>query len=121
MITTCLDGSDCEFTTELNEDPNTFVPMYDIHRSVHYISGQCAVCNGTTQVEPWDVTLNFEPLEEKNYYVNTGFVNSTESLTDLKDTGTCRISYRISGEHRTCDPYSRWKCLSPNSGNWPYL
>ena len=123
MITTCLDGSDCEFTTELNEDVNTFVPMYDIHRGVHYISGQCAMCNGARQVEPWDVTLNCEPLGEQRDYVNTGMVNSTESLADVKDTGACTISYRAPGESRICDPESGSSflkmCPATFEDSWP--
>ena len=62
VITTCLDGSECEFTPELNEDVNTFVPMYDIHRGVHYISGQCTMCNGAREVIPgvscWSVIIS---------------------------------------------------------------
>ena len=65
MITICLNGSKCEFTPEVNEDANTFVPMYDTHRGVTYISGQRAICNGTTQLEPWDVILNCKSLQEE--------------------------------------------------------
>ena len=123
MITTCLDGSGCEFTPELNIDANTFVPMYDIHRGVHYISGQCAMCNDAIQVEPWDVSLNCEPLQEEKDYVNTGLVNSTESLIHLMNAETCTISYRVSGEHRTCDPGTECSsidiCGDPSTGNWP--
>ena len=53
MVHTCPDDTECEFAPRLNEDVNTFVPMYDVHRGVHYISGQCALCNGVTSVEPW--------------------------------------------------------------------
>ena len=63
VVHTCPDGSECEFTEELNEDVNTFVPMYDVHRGVHYISGQCAICNGAREVEPWKVTLECDPVE----------------------------------------------------------
>ena len=103
MIHTCLiDGSECEFTSKLNEDVNTFVPMYDIHRGVHYISGYCAVCNGAKQVIPWGVILNCESLEEENEYVNSGLVNSTETLADITKVGQCTLEYSLSGESRNC-------------------
>ena len=102
VIHTCPDGSECEFTPELNEDVNTFVPMYDVHRGVHYISGQCAVCNGAREVEPWKVTLECDPVEEHKNYIDTGIINSTESLTDVKNSGRCSLEYFISGEQRPC-------------------
>ena len=102
VIHTCPDGSECEFTSQLNEDVNTFVPMYDVHRGVHYISGQCAVCNGAREVEPWKVTLECDPVEEHKDYIDTGVINSTESLTDVKNSGKCSLEYFISGEQRPC-------------------
>ena len=122
MITIYLDDSDCEFTPELNEDVNTIVALYDIHRRVHYISGQCAVCNGARQVGPWDVTLNCKPLEEERDYFNTRLVKSTESLADVKDSGACTLPYRISGESRNCDPVSDsllQTCTVSVEDNWP--
>ena len=102
MIATCPDGSECEFTAALSEDVNTFVPMYDIHRGVHYISGQCAVCNGATDVMPWGVDLNCNPVFEPKDYVETGLVNSTDSLTDVRSTGACTLTYSRSGVARVC-------------------
>ena len=78
MLHTCSDGSECEFTAELNEDVNTFVPMYDIHRGVHYVSWQCAVCNGASDVDHWDVRLKC--IGGKN-----GPVNSLENLEKLRE------------------------------------
>ena len=102
VIHTCPDGSECEFTTQLSDDVNTFVPMYDIHRGVHYVSGQCAVCNGAREVEPWRVTLECGTMFEHKEYIDTGIINSTESLTDIKNSGNCLLSYSISGEQRPC-------------------
>ena len=103
VIHTCPDGSKCEFTRQINEDVNTFVPMYDVHRGVHYISGQCALCNGAREVEPWRVTLGCGAMDEHKDYVNTGIINSTESLTDIKNSGNCfKLSYSINREQRPC-------------------
>ena len=102
MIHTCMDGTECKFTGELNEDVNTFVPMYDVHTGVHYISGQCAICNGVTSVLPWEVRLECKPLQDPKEYISTGIVNSTESLTDIKDVGDCRMLYSMTGESRPC-------------------
>ena len=102
MITTCPDGSECEFTPELNEDVNNFVPMYDIHRGVHYISGYCAVCNGARDVVPWEVKLECNPVPNPKDYIDTGVVNSTESLTDIKETGACDMYYSVTGQARRC-------------------
>ena len=95
--------TECEFIGQLNEDVNTFVPMYDVHRGVHYISGQCALCNGAREVEPWRVTLKCGAMDEHKNYVDTGIINSTDSLTDVKNSGNCfKLSYSISGEQRPC-------------------
>ena len=102
MIHTCPDGSECEFTEELNEDVNTFVPMYDIYTGVHYISGHCAICNGVTSVEPWEIRLECQPLQNPKEYISTGLVNSTESLIDIQDIGDCRMMYSVTGESRPC-------------------
>ena len=46
MITRCSpDGSECQFSRQMNEDVNSFLPMYDVQKGVHYISGYCAMCN----------------------------------------------------------------------------
>ena len=102
MVHTCPNGTECEFTPWLSEDVNTFVPMYDIHRGVHYISGQCAVCNGVTSVEPWGVRLECRPLQDPKEYISTGLVNSTESLTDINEVGDCDVLYSVAGESRPC-------------------
>ena len=102
VIHTCPDSSKCEFTQQLNDDVNTFVPMYDVHRGVHYISGQCALCNGAREVVPWRVKVGCE-VEDHNNYIDTGIINSTESLNDIKNSGNCSLlSYSIYGERRPC-------------------
>ena len=113
VIETCPDGSKCEFK-QLNEDVNTFVPMYDVHRGVHYISGQCALCNGAREVEPWRVTLECDAMDEHKDYVDTGIINSTESFNDIKNSGNCFLSYSISGQRRPCfnNCKEQWPCFN---------
>ena len=55
VIHTCSDGSQCVFTSTMNDDITTFVPVYDIHRGIHYISEQCAICNGIMDIISWNV------------------------------------------------------------------
>ena len=74
VIHTCPNGSECEFTHEVNDDVNTFVPMYDINRHVNYISGQCAACNNATDVRPWDVSLScVDRNDNLGFRENSGF------------------------------------------------
>ena len=40
-MTTCPDGSACQYSEQLNDDVNTFVPMYDVTNNIHYVSGYC--------------------------------------------------------------------------------
>ena len=107
VIHTCPDGSECEFTAELNQDVNSFVPMYDIHRGVHYISGYCAMCNGARQVIPWGVTvecISNHPIrgqEEQEEFIQSGVVNSSNSLNKVTER-RCELQYIITGESRPC-------------------
>ena len=57
VLATCSNGSACAYSNVLNDDVNTFVPMYDVTRNIHYVSGYCALCNGAYNVIPWDVSL----------------------------------------------------------------
>ena len=41
-------------------------------------------------------------MDEHKDYVDTGIINSTESLTDIKNSGNCFLSYSIFGEQRPC-------------------
>ena len=110
MVDTCSNGSTCEFSNQLNEDVNGFVPMYDIHRGVHYISGHCAICNDARQVIPWSVTLGC--MEDYNYdqYDNHEnnddvIINSTKEFTDLtQSTRCCMVLYSNPGDSRSCIP-----------------
>ena len=106
VVHTCPDGSECEFTPELSEDVNTFVPMYDIHRGVHYISGQCAVCNGAPDVIPWGVSLvclQTPPIPGVPEQEDST-ISSEDSLTKAIDlqSGACSLNYTISGRPRPC-------------------
>ena len=93
IITRCSNGSECQFTFEINEDVNTFVPMYDVHTGVHYISGYCAMCNGAINVIPWNVGIKCKFAPELKEYEQFGTVNSTEALLDTRDYGNCTVYY----------------------------
>ena len=103
MISTCPDGTKCEFTTELSEDVNNSTPMYDVHRGVHCITGQCAMCNGATEVTPWGVKLNCDVVPEPKDNFDSGLMNLTEPPSDTKNSASCAITYRVSGDVRPCD------------------
>ena len=105
VIHTCPDGSECEFTSQLNEDVNTFVPMYDVHRGVHYISGQCAVCNGVSDVMPWGVNLICvqAPPAPGQPEQNDATINSEDSLSRAVNSSGCDLNYVITGKPRPCD------------------
>ena len=105
VVNTCPDGSRCKFTLSFNEDANTFVPMYDRNRRIHYINGQCAVCNGAIDVVPWNVELTCKNGDltgvPENY--TSGKINSTDafqtfSLPDYR----CRLTYTNPGEEQPC-------------------
>ena len=64
--------------------------MYDHSRGVHYISRYCAMCNGATDVEPWNVTCKTVPQLEA--YQQYGVMNSTESLMDIWNSNQCYVS-----------------------------
>ena len=100
MITKCssADGSECEYSRTPSIDANTFVPMYDHNRGVHYISGHCAMCNGARDVTPWNVELECSDVSELTMYRELGVVNSTKSLLDAWNSGKYFVSqshYRI--------------------------
>ena len=76
MITTCPDGSECEFSLDMN-DLDTYLPMYDTHRGIHYISGQCAKCNEVMDAKPWNLIVecdNSEPTTMNMKSVHSGYV-----------------------------------------------
>ena len=102
VIHTCPDGSMCEFRDDLNEDVNTFVPMYDIHRGVHYVSWQCAVCNGARDVKPWNVTLNCKETEGQIDQNTPGVIDSEQGLDDVIATKACVIKYSAPMDPRPC-------------------
>ena len=104
VIHTCPDGTECEFTARISEDVNTFVPMYDVHRGVHYISGQCVLCNGASDVMPWGVSLicRRRPPVPGQPRQNDTKINSEASLSRVVNSRGCFLNYTITGEHRPC-------------------
>ena len=99
VIHTCPDGSECDFAPGEYDNKNTFLPVYDVHRGIHYVSGQCAVCNGATEVEPWDFKLRC------NYHDNddSSDSGSGSDSTDLGDNISCKEEYNIaSDKQRPC-------------------
>ena len=119
VIHTCPDGSACEFIPQLNEDVNTFVPMYDVHRGVHYISGQCAVCNGASDVMPWGVNLIcFQaPPAPGQPEQNDATINSEASLSRAVNSSGCSLNYVITGESRPCDSSNVKTTCQPDCQN----
>ncbi len=114
MIHTCSsDGSECKYTSSVRGslDPNTFVPVYEPRRGVHYISAQCALCNGATEVSLWDVQLECSPSfgsyatgpdgGARGPEVST--ITSLGSLKEILDSGqSCSFLYAPSGPPRVC-------------------
>ena len=99
VIHTCPDGSECEFILEKYDDKNTFLPVYDVHRGIHYVSGQCAVCNEATEVEPWDFKLRC------NYHGNDNLSDSGSGSdsADFGDNYSCKEEYNIAADkQRPC-------------------
>ena len=119
VIHTCPDGTECEFTQELNEDVNTFVPMYDVHRGVHYISGQCAVCNGASDVMPWAVSLVclHSPPVPGQPEQNDVKINSEDSLSRAVNSNGCTLNYVVTGEPRPCTSSDVKTTCSPGCQN----
>ena len=45
---------------------NSFVPVFDVNRKLHFVNFNCAVCNGAKDVIPWNVILACEKPYEQN-------------------------------------------------------
>ena len=120
VIHTCPDGTECEFTPRISEDVNTFVPMYDVHRGVHYISGQCAVCNGASDVMPWGVSLICRgapvrgPGQPRQDDVK---INSEASLSRVVNSRGCFLNYTVTGEPRPCTTRTVTTACKPSCQN----
>ena len=117
VISSCPDGSKCNFTGRLNEDVNTFVPMYDVHRGVHYINGQCAVCNGATDVMPWGVSLICPRARPGQPRQNDTKINSEVSLSRAVNSSDCFLNYTTTGEPRPCTTWTVTSTCQPNCRN----
>ena len=101
MIHTCPDGTQCEFTDKFGTDLNTFVPMYEINKGIHYISGQCALCNRAVDVTPWNFTVICRRKDE-DYFNSATTITSSEYLQTVLDLATCEISYSVPQTPRNC-------------------
>ena len=119
VISNCPDGSKCNFTRRLNEDVNTFVPMYDVNRGVHYINGQCAVCNGAIDVMPWGLSLicrRARPVPGQPRQNDTK-INSEVSLSRAVNSSGCFLNYTITGEPRPCTSWTVTSTCQPSCRN----
>ena len=112
VMSTCADGvTKCQFSSGLNDDVNTFVPIYDMSRDVHYISGYCAVCNNGVDVIPWGINLSCT-TQRRNH---TGdVINSTEAYDEIRASSSCSIIYSKPnlGKTRGCKPSMGSTCRS---------
>ena len=126
-MATCLDGSPCQYSETLNDDVNTFVPMYDITKDIHYVSGYCAVCNGAVNVIPWDVSLkcirttrlSLFSTDVPNMNKQIDEVNSTESFNQIRQSTSC--SLQLTGltlmKGRKCESSVISSCSNNNCEN----
>ena len=103
VIHTCPDGSECQFKSHMNDDIDTFLPMYDTYRGIHYISGQCAKCNGASLIKPWNFIIDC--VKSSSEYPHTS--NTGLSLSHCEKTA---ISYSPIGETRPCLPDVKSTC-----------
>ena len=101
MIHTCPDDSECEFTEKFGTDLNTFVPMYETNKGIHYISGQCALCNRAVAVTPWNFTVICRRKDE-DYFNSATTITSDEDLQTVLNVATCEISYSVPETPRNC-------------------
>ena len=68
VIVTCPDGSKCKFTPKIDSNMDDSLPVYDMHRGVHYISEQCAKCNEASHVKPWNIVADCIESEDSDSY-----------------------------------------------------
>ena len=115
VINTCADKSSCELTTKVQEDTYALLPVYDIHREVHYISGQCALCNGATDVKPWNVIVECQDNQSDNeeHFPNDKRTKITNFMTGLfLRCDKMVLLYEPSGESRPCSKDMKSTCRS---------
>ena len=117
VVVTCSNGSTCAYNNGLNDDVNTFVPMYDVNKNVHYISGYCAMCNATVNVIPWDVSLScFRTIipGTSNDHTDRSTINSTESFNQIRQSAFCllRRNKPDTVQSRKCVPSVISSCRS---------
>ena len=117
VMATCSNGSACAYSTVLNDDVNTFVPMYDVTKKVHYISGYCAICNGAVNVIPWDVSLRCSRTIKpgiSNDQTDRSTINSTQSFNQIRQSASCslRLNKPVTAQSRKCVPSVLSSCRS---------
>ena len=118
VVDTCPGGSKCKFKKNLNDNANSFVPMYDPNRKIHYINGQCAVCNGAIDVVPWGVELDC--LHRNLSSVSENFTSVKINSTDMFETFThpnyaCNLKYINPGEEQPCITYYLLESTCPDT------
>ena len=63
-------GLQCQVHSQkINNDMENSLPMYDMHRGVHYISEQCAKCNEANHVKPWNIVAECMESEDSDSYL----------------------------------------------------
>ena len=105
VIHTCSNGSECQFTKDIN-DVSTFRPMYDIHRGVHYISGQCAMCNGIMDAIPWNIIVQCQSKNSNASFPKSKDTQTTEHIAGMfLPCNKVVLFYVPSGKARPCLHY----------------
>ena len=93
VMATCSDGSPCRYSETLNDDVNTFVPMYDVTKDIHYVSGYCALCNMAVNVIPWNVSLNC--MDTWLSFHHRYDINSVESFKQIRQLTYCSLELAV--------------------------
>ena len=108
LIHTCLDGSECDFGSDVHFGINMFLPMYDIHRGVHYISEKCAMCNAATDVKSWNAIVDCLKHSSKSA-IHSEYLLSKKWIVTAKDTTglflickKTKVLFSPFGETRPC-------------------
>lgn len=79
--------------------------MYEPNKGIHFVSGQCALCNHVTEAIPWGGRLECGPTDRdtRAAQIESGFINSTESFNDALRIRDCTFIYKPPvGSERPC-------------------
>ena len=82
----------------MNDNMNTFIPVYDIHRGVHYISEQCATCNRVMDIISWNVVAKCVESNPENFSISK-HINGSGIF---QPCNKMILLYFPSGEPRPC-------------------